>query len=101
MHRKEAIHKVFHDHAEELAAMGVSALGLFGSVVRGEANDRSDVDILVEFRPGAKTFQNFNRVCDLLEKEIGSDFDLVTPEGLSPHIRPSILKEVEYVAIAS
>lgn len=101
MHRKEAIQKVLQDHAGELAAMGVRTVGLFGSVVRGEANDRSDVDILVEFRPGAKTFQNFNSVCDLLEKEIGPNFDLVTPEGLSPHIRPFILKEAEYVAIAS
>jgi uncharacterized protein len=101
MRRKEAIQKVLQEHAGELAAMGVRAVGLFGSVARGEDAPESDVDILVEFEEGAKTFRNFNRVCDLLEREIGPDFDLVTPEGLSPHIRPFILKEVEYVAIAS
>ena len=101
MHRKEAIQKLLQDRADELAAMGVRAIGLFGSVARQEDEAGSDVDILVEFDAGAKTFRNFNRVCDLLEREIGPDFDLVTPEGLSPHIRHFILKEVEYVAIAS
>jgi uncharacterized protein len=101
MNRKEIIFKLLQDHSRELAGCGVRTVGLFGSVVRGEANEQSDVDILVEFQAGAKTFQNFNRVCDLLERELGSGFDLVTPEGLSPHIRPFILKEIEYVAIAS
>lgn len=49
----------------------------------------------MEFQPDAKTFQNFNRVCDFLEREIGPNFNLVTPDGLSPHIRPFILKEAE------
>lgn len=100
MNRKEIVFKLLQDHSHELAACGVRTVGLFGSVVRGEANEQSDVDILVEFQAGAKTFQNFNRVCDLFERELGSSF-LVTPEGLSPHMRPFILKEVEYVAIAS
>ncbi len=98
MNRKEGIFKLLQDHPHELANFGVRTVGLFGSVVRGEANKQSDVDILVEFRTGAKTFQNFNRIWDFLEREIGPNFDLVTPDGLSPHIRPSILKEVEYGA---
>lgn len=101
MNRKEAILQLLHDHSKELAGMGVRTVGLFGSVARGEASDRSDIDILVEFQHDAKTFQNFNRLCDFLEREIGPNFDLVTPDGLSPHIRPFILKEAEYVAIAS
>lgn len=101
MNRKEVILRLLQDHRDELAGMGVRAIGLFGSIARGEDTRQSDVDILVEFAPDAKTFQNFNNICDLLERAVGPNFDLVTPEGLSPHIRPFILKEVEYVAIAS
>ncbi|MEX2381683.1 MAG: nucleotidyltransferase family protein [Opitutales bacterium] len=101
MNRKDLILKLLQGYRPELAGMGVHAVGLFGSVARGDDNRQSDVDILVEFEAGAKTFQNFNRVCDFLEQAIGPNLDLMTPEGLSPHIRPFILKEVEYVAIAS
>jgi uncharacterized protein len=80
---------------------GVRRFGLFGSFARGEQNNDSDVDFLVEFESGKKTYENFIRLSFFLEDLIGRRVELITPEGLSPHIGPRILQEVEYVSFAS
>jgi uncharacterized protein len=85
-------------HQDELRQFGVRRWGVFGSFVTGLQNDRSDVDILVEFEPGKKSFDNFMRVALFLEQQIGRRVELVTPESLSPHIGPHILREVEYAS---
>jgi hypothetical protein len=41
---------------QEIHALGVARLALFGSVLRGQAHAQSDVDLLVQFAPGAKTY---------------------------------------------
>ena len=51
--------------------LGVRRLALFGSVVRGEARPDSDVDLLVEFDPGQKSFDRFMTLFDLLEELLG------------------------------
>ncbi|HEX6987722.1 MAG TPA: nucleotidyltransferase family protein [Planctomycetaceae bacterium] len=84
--------------APALADLGVRRIGLFGSFVRGEQQADSDVDLLVSFQRGRKTFRNFMEAADLLEGALGRKVDIVTPESLSPFIGPSILREVEYDA---
>lgn len=76
-------------------------LGLFGSYVRGEQRLESDIDILVEFEPGKKNYDNFIELNFLLEDIIQKPIELVTPESLSEYLRPHILKEVEYVERAA
>ena len=98
---KEDILAVLRAYRVPILELGVSRLGLFGSFVRGQACAESDVDVLVEFRPGAKTFDNFIRLSFLLEDLLNRRVELVTPEGLSPYIGPHVLKEVEYVAFAA
>ncbi len=88
-------------HQSELAHFGVRRWGLFGSFATGRHNDLSDVDILVEFEPGQKSFDNFMRLAAFLEEQIGRRVELVTPESLSPHIGPHILREVEYAPSGS
>ncbi|MFN7963436.1 MAG: nucleotidyltransferase family protein [Thermoanaerobaculia bacterium] len=73
--------------------LGVARLALFGSVLRNQATSESDVDLLVEFAPGQKTFDRFLALCDLLEARLGCRVELVTKEGLSPFIGPRILAE--------
>ncbi len=80
-----------------LRALGVRRLGMFGSCVRGEERSDSDVDLLVEFEAGQKSFRNFMQLNFLLEDRLERRVELVTPEALSRHVRPHILKEVEYV----
>lgn len=83
---------------EAAASFGVSKIGLFGSTVRQDENENSDVDVLIDFADGKETFANFISICDLLEKNFaGTKVDVVTMKGLSPFIERQILREVEYV----
>ena len=84
-----------------IRALGVARLALFGSVVRGEARPDSDVDLLVQFSPGAKTFDRFLALSDLLEALLGRRVELVTTEALSPYLGPRILAEAQDVLRAA
>ena len=101
MTRKEYIFSIFNSHKDTLRDIGVKSIGIFGSVVRDQAVENSDYDILVEFNKEARTFKNFNRLCDFLDGNLEKDYDLITMDGLSPYIGKKILQEVEYVSIAS
>jgi hypothetical protein len=81
----------------EIRALGVQRLALFGSVVRGEARPDSDVDFLVQFLPGAKTYDRFLALSELLEARLGRSVELVTIQALSPFLGPHILAEAENV----
>lgn len=71
---------------------GVQSLALFGSVVRNEAREDSDVDILVGFDGPSSSRQYFG-VQFLLEDLLGRTVDLVTEKALRPELRPFIEKE--------
>lgn len=96
---KKDLFAVLEAHREEMSRLGVQRLGLFGSFKRGEAKPDSDVDLLVEFAPGEKSFDHFMALSFLLEDQLGRPVELVTSEALSPHIGPHILREAEYVSI--
>ena len=81
----------------EIRALGVQRLALFGSVLRGGARPDSDVDLLVQFSPEAKTFEHFLALSDLLEARLERRVELVTTEALSPFIGPRILAEAQDV----
>src|SRR5579864_1279712 len=85
----------------EIRALGVQRLALFGSVARGEARSESDVDLLVEFVPGAKTYDRFLALSELLEARLGRTVELVTVEALSPFLGPHILAEAQNVLRAA
>jgi predicted nucleotidyltransferase len=86
---------------DEVRALGVARLALFGSVLRGQADAASDVDILVEFRAGAKSYDRFLALSELLEARLGRRVELVTVEALSPFIGPRILAEAQDVLRAA
>ena len=75
---------------------GVKSLGLFGSIARGEASPRSDVDILVEF--DAPSFDHYMDLKFYLEERLGRPVDLVLKGSLKPALRERILREVRDVA---
>lgn len=56
----------------EIRALGVQRLALFGSVARGQARLDSDVDLLVQFFPAAKTYARFFALSELLENVSGA-----------------------------
>ena len=85
----------------EIFALGVRRLALFGSVLRNQARPDSDVDFLVEFTPGQKSFDRFLALSDLLETLLGHPVELVTTEALSPFLGPHILAEAADVLRAA
>jgi len=87
--------------SEEIRSLGVSSLSVFGSFARGEQRPGSDVDMLVEFCEGTKTFDSFMALAFLLEETLGRTVELVTPKSLSPHMGSRILKEAEHVALVA
>jgi predicted nucleotidyltransferase len=92
------IKDIIRDHKRELADdFGVSEIGIFGSVVRGEARDDSDIDVLVEFnRPiGLIRFMSLEYYLEQLFG--GVKVDLVAKKALKPYIGKFILREVQYV----
>lgn len=98
---KESLEAIIRANHNRIKDFGVKRLGLFGSFVRGQQHVNSDVDVLVEFDPTQKTFDNFINLGSFLESLLNRYVELVTPESLSPHIGPYILNEVEYVSLDS
>lgn len=75
---------------------GIAKIGIFGSFARGEERPDSDVDVLVTFQEGRKTFDNFMGTKFYLEDLFMRKVDLVTDAALKPLIRDPILKDVVY-----
>jgi hypothetical protein len=98
---KDNVTDTLRQNRERLQALGVRRIGLFGSFVRDEQGPDSDIDLLVEFAPRKKTFDNFMALSFLLEDLFGRKVELLTVESLSPYIGPHILKEVQYVTLAA
>lgn len=65
---------------------------VFGSVARGAATKRSDLDLLVDFDPSASAFDHVGLIQEL-ESLLGRPVDVADPEGLHWIVRPQILIE--------
>lgn len=74
----------------------VEELSLFGSFVRGEENQNSDIDILVVFKPESSIglFEYFD-LQEELETLLERKVDLVPKGGLKPRLKQQVLKEAE------
>ena len=86
---REAILQVLAENRERIRGFGVRTLALFGSAARGDAQDDSDLDFLVEFEQ--KTFDNYMGLKELLESLFGCRVDLVLRSALKPRLREPIL----------
>lgn len=76
----------------------IEELGLFGSYVRGEQTEYSDIDLLVTFKPKARFgLFTYGKLQNLLSDKLGKKVDLVMKKGLKPHIGKHILNEVIYL----
>lgn len=71
-------------------------IGLFGSYVRGEQNDDSDIDILVKFNEDA-TLLDFMGLSNFLEEKLGIRVDIVSHDAIRSEIRDRIMDEVIYI----
>lgn len=99
--RREYIIERLRPAEAQIRNLGVRRLALFGSAARGAARPDSDVDLLVEFAPGQKSFDRFLALSELLETLLECPVELVTTEALSPYIGPHILAEAADVLRAA
>ena len=94
MKKQEAL-KIIEKNRAQLKEFNVKALFLFGSVAQNQAGPASDVDILVEFAPGAKIgLFEMARLKKFISEILNCDADLVTPVALHPMLKEDILKEM-------
>jgi uncharacterized protein len=91
------IEKTLRDHKDFLSSRyHVNTIGIFGSYVRHEPTELSDLDVLVEFSQPVGLFE-FMDLEEYLEQLTGIKVDLVSRKGLKPFIGKQILNEVMYI----
>jgi uncharacterized protein len=81
-------------HREAIKRFSVRRLGLFGSYVRGEGKDSSDLDFVVDFEN--KTFDNYMDLKFYLEDLFQCSVDLVIIDAIKPRLKQFILNETLY-----
>jgi len=93
----EEIRRILEVHKDELKQKyHVKGVGIFGSYLRGEQKETSDVDILIEFDRPIGLIE-FVRLKNHLSDVLGLKVDLVMKKALKPRIGQRILSEVLYV----
>ena len=93
----EAIQAALREQMPFLRARyNVETLGVFGSYVRGEQTEASDLDLLVTFSKTPDLFE-FVGLANHLEDALGVAVDLGTPKGLKRYLAPYIMREVQYL----
>jgi len=98
MTNKEFILSTLKSKETELSKYGIKSIGLFGSYARDEQSKNSDIDILIDFESDKENFDNYMTVYDIIERLFENyKIEIVTKNGLSPYIGPTILNEVKYV----
>lgn len=95
----DEIKRILKEHEKRLKEKyKVKELGIFGSYVRGEAKESSDIDILVEFEPDVRiSLLDFVELENYLSDILGIKVDLVEKSALKPRIGEQILSEVIYI----
>ena len=90
------VEDLLKDRREEIlriaAKHGARNVRVFGSLARGQADEQSDVDFLVEMEPGRTLLDMGGLLMDLREL-LGRDVDVVTERTLKPRVRTRVLRE--------
>lgn len=88
------VRSILAEHRDELRAMGVLSLRVFGSVARGEAGPDSDVDFLIELDPERPiSLLDVAHIKTELEALLGREVDLVEPHCVREHWRATVFGE--------
>ena len=80
---------------------GITRLALFGSILRDDFTAESDIDVLVEFEPGATPGFGFFSIQRELSDMLGRQVDLNTPQELSRYFREEVLREARELYVAA
>ncbi|MGQ0636388.1 MAG: nucleotidyltransferase family protein [Planctomycetaceae bacterium] len=92
MSRSELVQRNRASVLTAAARHGAHNVRIFGSVARGEDDQSSDIDLLVDLEPGRSLLDLGGLVMDLREL-LGCSVDVVTEAGLRPRLRERVIKE--------
>lgn len=97
MRNIEELKKILRAHKDELNRQyGVMEIGIFGSYIKNQQDEASDLDVLVEFRKAVDLF-TFVHLKNYLSDLLNVNVDLVMKRALKPGIGQRILREVTYI----
>ncbi len=92
----DEVKKIIIQHQKVLEVKyKVKKMAIFGSYVRGDQNEESDIDILVEFKEPVGFL--FIHLADYLEEILGENVDLLTTDAIKPNRWKYIMEELSYV----
>ncbi len=94
----EVILRKISENMKAIRGYGVKRIGLFGSYALGSQRAESDIDIVVEFKKGKKTFDNYMGLKLFLEDLLNRKVDLVIAESVKTELKQHIMKSVSYAA---
>jgi len=94
--KKQKVLKKIEINKLKIVSLGVKKIGLFGSVLKGSQNKKSDIDILVEFQ--SISFDKYTELLFLLEKMFKRKIDLIVESSLRPELN-YVKEEAEYVRL--
>jgi predicted nucleotidyltransferase len=97
---KQQIIKLVIKNKQAFRDLGAKSVGLFGSFARDGQTNKSDVDLLVDFLPGRKSYRNLLGLADLAEKLVGREVEVLTLQSVTPSLASYIKRDVEYVQTA-
>ena len=96
MLKSDKILEKIENNKDKIKRFGVKRLGLFGSYIRNQQKPGSDIDLLVEFEKGMKTFDNYMDLKFFLEDLFDCKVDLVILEAIKSDLKSHILEDVRY-----
>ncbi len=93
---KKIILSKLQKNMHAIKGYGVKKIGLFGSYARESQTRKSDIDILIEFVEGKKTFDNYMDLKFFLEDIFKCKVDLVIIGTIKPDLKQHIMEDVLY-----
>jgi predicted nucleotidyltransferase len=89
---KETVIERLRAHEAELRAEGIAHVYLFGSVARGEADDKSDIDLFYDYDSDRFGFLQFMRIRERAPEIMGRTVDIIPRDGIHPLIRDDVVR---------
>ena len=95
--RRDDVITILKQAEPALRARGIRRAAVFGSVARGDNDFDSDIDILVEFEPGAEgTIYEYIRLKEFVASLFDGPVDVIDRNALKPHLRPPAERDTFY-----
>ncbi len=94
---KQELLNVLNANRDKILSFGVERLGLFGSFVRDEADEKSDVDFVVEFKPESNRYKNLSSLYDFLEVLTERKIEVISKDAIKSKRGLRILSTAQYV----